>query len=944
MSLSARRFAFLLLLLPGAGALLGCVEPAPPTVRLHAEHDGWADVVRPDFPSEGAFYDAPANTVHLRGALNEVLGFRLFVAADGLIDITPSAFTADDQAFQGNVSLYRIHDIHVDRWPGWHLKHVLPQDRRTQIGDVLVPASAPRGGLPAATRADAPLAVWVDVRIPRGTAPGDYRGWLDVAVDGAVLASVQIELTVWPFVLPDAGMPEAIADVDHQAVFRHHVERGGQPCMPPRILHDHPARDELTAALAATMRLLHDHRISGHLPRLYPIAKINAAGSIDVDWTDYDRVVSPYLNGAAYPDRVASRTWRFPFDETFPPPPAYGALQSPTYARLATTYLADAADHFATAGWLNRSYVRIPHADAMSPAAREATDHFGYLVHHADPRLRTLSRLFPQDAAADGWYAFDYHDLRDQVDVWAPPAQFFDRAAIASDRNSAALLTVGRPPFSGTADVRGLPADARVIPWQARAAGAIAAHLGTANPWPMDEDADGAPQACIDHDPAALIYPGTPFGLAEPIPSLRLKRLRRGMQDVAYMTLLAARGQDHIAATLTESLIAHWGSDAYGAHCADGRPHGWVQDVRIWDTARRIMADELLSDLRVSNPGDVPDTLRWQRFMDDTRDLRFEVMGVRVRRAGPRPEDGVEVECTVSIHNRRRTPVEGRLAFEQLPVGWSGMPAVRYVAAIPPGGTRQVVLAALVGGLTWDNDGVRYLKLVFEDAAGARRRLRARMAHVAAQPLREPITLDGDLSDWPTGAGNSAGDFVLIAGEGCDDLSGRSARPQHETLCFVGLRNERLHFGVRCELSDAGRRGLMQRRTAEADDLVPSGEDAVEILLDPTNSGSASSADVYRIVIGAGGAYAELGVTTEPPTCPRRPWAADIRHAVRVADDHWSAEVEVPLAAMPPAFRHTCVWAMNICRFSYEDQVYANWSGAVGNVYNPWSFGNLTVP
>jgi hypothetical protein len=85
-------------------------------------------------------------------------------------------------------------------------------------------------------------------------------------------------------------------------------------------------------------------------------------------------------------------------------------------------------------------------------------------------------------------------------------------------------------------------------------------------------------------------------------------------------------------------------------------------------------------------------------------------------------------------------------------------------------------------------------------------------------------------------------------------------------------------------------------------------------------------------------------LATEPPTSPARAWAAGIRHAVRVADDHWSAEIEVPLAAFGDAHRRQQVWGLNITRFDLEHQEYSNWAGVGGCVYNPRSLGNLTLP
>ena len=52
----------------------------------------------------------------------------------------------------------------------------------------------------------------------------------------------------------------------------------------------------------------------------------------------------------------------------------------------------------------------------------------------------------------------------------------------------------------------------------------------------------------------ALIWPGKPYGLDRPIPSIRLKRLRRGFQDYEYLWLLEQNRRPGIARLVATDL------------------------------------------------------------------------------------------------------------------------------------------------------------------------------------------------------------------------------------------------------------------------------------------------------------------------------------------------------------------------------------------------------
>jgi hypothetical protein len=538
-----------------------------------------------------------------------------------------------------------------------------------------------------------------------------------------------------------------------------------------------------------------------------------------------------------------------------------------------------------------------------------------------------------------GWPDFPFRDVARQTDVWCPSAQFCDPGL----QPAGPLVTqqwwlgVDRPPFSGSLHVTAPPVFSRVIPWQAYRLGVPAVDLGPANRPSADATAL-EPQRCIDEHPSLLLYPGASFGLPVPVASVRLKRLRRGMQDVALLRMLEQEGLSHVAVNLAEALVPRAGASACGVHFADGAPGAWVDDERWWRLARLVIAEELIRK-RESPSGSLGDSLRWQRLMAETRNVELKVDGMRCRAAGPRAEDGVIIEAQVTISNHTRLPVVGRLAFGALPVGWSADPPAVDVPRIDPGKAGRVFLVARAEAVTWDEDGVRYLPIRFEFNRQAERP-EARLAFVPAARLDRPITIDGDLSDWPGTPGNLAGDFILVTGER-EAGGGRPAgRPTADTRCRVARDADHLYFGFVCEAS--GSPDLQARSNlVRYDDMVPVGEELVEILLDPLATGTRSTGDLYHLVIKLSGATWERGIGTFPPTGPRRVWAADIRQAVRWYGDRWEAEVQVPLSAFEQAARRNPFWAVNFTRFDAAHQEYATWSGAVGNVYDPLSLGNL---
>ena len=381
----------------------GCSQSINSDYRLEVFEDrsGAPDVLRiTDVPD---IFDSSKRAINLSGAMNEVLGFRMDIQARGLIGLSVGDFSSpDNRLISGNTTVYRIHRVKVPRWPGWHIRTIEPGRREQSVPDVLVPVDAPRGGLSQETAEGAKIELWFDVRIPKGTSPGLYVAPIEVFVDGEVVDTVDMSLEVWPFVLPEAGDPEILVDVDHQKLFFNHVTLGGEPHGPARILEGSPVKNQLQGVLSSTMRMLQEHGLNPQLPYLYPVTKIGGDGNLEVNWSDYDKVVSGYIDGSSYSNRLASAYWRIPFDDFFPRPPKYGAVSSPLHSRLLGEYFRNAAGHFAEKGWLQRSYVKIPCEYSDMAGSRELLDHFAYIAKRADSRLRIMSGLPPQDLALWG--------------------------------------------------------------------------------------------------------------------------------------------------------------------------------------------------------------------------------------------------------------------------------------------------------------------------------------------------------------------------------------------------------------------------------------------------------------------------------------------------------------------------------------------------------------
>ncbi len=803
--------------------------------------------------------------------------------------------------------LFRVHSVAVGDSPGWYVRLIGRADRPSHVPDIVVPAGAPSGGFPATLIADESLHAFAELTVPPRTAPGVYTSVVTITAGSGALVEIPLELTVLPLTLPPI---EAVS-------------------MLSRVDLSHLSGEKGAAVATETTRLLSAHGVSPLLTGVYPITQMDRADEVRIDWSDFDRVVAPLMDAA---DNHAAPAWcRIPLDDSH----ALGRIDhpdaDPSVDQLVTRYLRECAEHFAAQGWIERSFVEVPCVDSPGDDMIGAIRGYSGLSRRADRRLKTLTTAHLSGVPERTWQYLARADVDGWIDTWCPPARFCDPDILPAAKTC--WMTADRPPYSGTTDVTGNATFARVLPWQALRYGIESVIVGSATGFPTATDGEPTRNA-------ELLYPGAPFGLPHPVASMRLKYLRRGMQDLAYLSLLDQHGLDHVAARLADTLVPYALTDAYDHHVADVRGIGWVRNERLWDDARRVAVDTLLHRIGYAAQGGrdgVSRGVAWENFASDAGRVHLFVEGVRVR---PATELGrVRVACWVVIENLTPAVINGRLAFDGLPAGWQAVKPAQEIEHIAPNGRRRALLEAETGSVERHAGGTAAMNIAFHTHDGARRSTAARLCHIVALNIENELVINGDLSDWPIGAGNVASDFLPVSG-----APPPTASAARDTRCLVARDAQRLYFGIHCampgEEHDSGRRSNI----VHYEDMVPMGEDAFEILIDPTNAGTNAPEDLFHILVRPSGVVFERGIGTDPPIGSRSAWAADARYAARRADRSWTIEMSMPLIAFEIEPHAHQIWGINFARFDSDRQEYLTWSDARYNVYNPMSLGNLAFP
>ncbi len=899
---------------------------------------------------ENEIFSDGERIIRLSAAVNEVVAFQVALRGDGSASIW--GISVDDLR-QGEetipaerVSLFRQLPIAANDYPTWYLRLTPHLREPREFPDILVPLYAPQGVLPIDLQPGRTEAVWADIHVPPGAKPGLYRSQVHVVMSSGPPQALNLVLEVEPFALPAARHLASLVGLDTGQILRHHLEVDGRPYAPTRLSFDDPAYARAAAVLDAAVQVLHLHRCDPILSDVQPRRQVSALGELELDWADYERLVAGLLDGTIFEDRTPVTAWPMPITHHEPPPEAYGGASSAGYERMLVEYLRQCVLRFLERGWLDRQFVWLPTAWSAQGDCYSQFERLGRLLRLSDTRLRAVCTLPPQPMGPYGCRQDSFRDVSEFAAIWAPPVSLTDPVELAQQRTAgrATWLNPDRPPFAGSRSVLAPATHMRSLPWQAYRFGCAGLLLDAINAWPED----GVPRVAGSEQ--CLIWPGKAYGLNSPVPSARLKRLRRGLQDYEYLWLLERNRRPAIAAVIAEDLFPFGGTGCYGEHFLDGRPNGWVANPGAWALARRLMARELtlaIADTDTAPRGDEGTQFRqqieWARLARAVRNVRLEPEGLRIPSGQALVGGPVTVEAAVSVFNETPQAVEGRLTLAEAPEGWAGPEPGLALERLNPARRTRRVMPLKAASITPNMEGLVPLRLGVEwgeEAVYAD----GRLCLVISQPLAKPIVVDGRLDEWPLGAGNVAGDFVLVGALDVPKEGRASAdRPSQRTSVFVTHDAEALYLGFYCADDRLAERQVTWDNRVRYDELWPTGDDLVEVVLDPTGRAAGPGSLLHVVVKANGAVLTERGVACLADVAPHAHWPAGVVAAVddRSHPDRWTVEIRIPLSALDSP---EAMMGVNFARFMPRLGEYSSWSGARRHLYSPVTLGNLYLP
>jgi hypothetical protein len=607
-------------LLVAAAAVLQ-LRPQESSVRLWAVGDGVRvspltgkllenrpDIHR-DYPSGdpragNAVWDPAARTARLKCARNEYCAFQLVIESlqpAGEIDVKFPRLDGPGGAHidAPNISIFKEWYVPVRRastgyersslGPEWYADALLPY-RRARLNTGF-PFAIPDlyNNIPGQKT----QAIWFDLFVPYERAaapPGRYSGTVEVTWKGGQ-DGIRVILDVWDFALPnETHLPGDIWN-------------GSMKSMRPE--------EEM-----AYYQLARQHRFVPLVYAYRPALRV-AGSQVNLDWSEFDRRLSPYLDGSAFTAKHAyrgpgagipldhimlpfdiekegnrARAWPIPLPEAGRTA-EYEAVWKETARQVQAHLDADP---------LWRKVVKIAFLDGLDESYNEqAYDkmlYYGHLLHDAMGRKWFKYRV-------DGGYSQEAMEkLSQEVDLWVCHTVAWDAGKMDLFRRRGVESWFYGPMIyeqqknSGCGSNTFLDLDLLVN----RAIGWVGWKYNSGwVEWEFDWNAYSAWYEAenfkeaqrIYNGSGQLIYRGSVMGYTQPIASIRLKAQRRGLQDFEYFWLLAQKnGRD--------------GADALVDRIIYKRPFGrqamldteiWKNDPEEWDRARNT-AGELLAGSR----------------------------------------------------------------------------------------------------------------------------------------------------------------------------------------------------------------------------------------------------------------------------------------------------------------------------------------------------------
>lgn len=510
-------------------------------------------------PEMSSLWDRNTRTIRLRAAQNETVGFMFSFTEKG--GGFPS-LVFKTQDFQGPNTI--ISGEHLHLYQTRYAQSISPRTGLRWRGDALVPFKNTLS-IGNTVQGQKAQSVYAELYVPAKADPGAYRGQISVGRGNGGESKLNVMLDVLPIRMPDPPrfaielpVPFSIAtlyrkDLAHVADAMP-IERAYQ-----EIAHDH----------RCTLAFVPYSRTGTFSEQVVP--KISGKGielSIS-SWTDWDQRFMSYLSGNPFSmnerGQVYADHFILPIFENWPTPFADGYLctneetkgpdgislfagasddiyscMDSDYWRAFRAALKQFADHFKALNlqntsahvWLNNGPVagyngKAPPWSLGNPLYRDdflALEAFAQVSGSEAPSFpgnRFAFRINVPDSAALAQYGLHRFSILSVSDLSSAAWQLLrERAGMTGET---LWMQIGTLPLENS--TTGIEAVG------------LRYFLEGADGWTI-RDVVGRPEHMARAQPQSLFYCGLPLNMEGPLPSLRLKALRRVQQDIEYLLLL----------------------------------------------------------------------------------------------------------------------------------------------------------------------------------------------------------------------------------------------------------------------------------------------------------------------------------------------------------------------------------------------------------------------
>lgn len=541
----------------------------------------------------------------IKAARNEVESFQVVVGAIQKNVRVINAEISDLTGTPGNISkdnftLYREEYVRVRRSsplaqlpPGLYADPLVPfinpetgkpiepfSQYRKKWGDPMISSGFEMFAVPFDIWKGQNQPIWVDVKVPKTAAAGEYKGTFTVTladfpsqwgrkpekVNQNVL-TIPVSLTVWNFSIPDGP------------THRNHF--GGVSGV-STLFNVQRNTDQAKEIEMRYCKMMADHRINPPVPAsLMP--EVNEDGSLKIS-SERHEALKKYLDDLNVTDFQIPNA---PFKEI-----------TTTNRDKAVKYYREFYKYLKDNGWDKRAYVYALDEPNLKENYEEVLA-LGSIIHEASPLLKCLivEQPYKQDPS--------WPDIDPAVDIWCPLFAFIDRDAVneklahGDEVWSYTALSQRAPSYHPHYDqvkdydspywhIDALMTSWRIPTWmnyQYKINGLLywsavtitKTRSGIMDPWFLPAFSESDEQF---NGGGYLLYPGTPCGMNGPVSCIRLKSLRDSMEDYEYFAILEKlSGRENVLKVINQVAPEWWST---------------TEDPQVIYSARERLAAEII--------------------------------------------------------------------------------------------------------------------------------------------------------------------------------------------------------------------------------------------------------------------------------------------------------------------------------------------------------------